>query len=571
MKTFTEFQYTRPDLEQLSHKFKEALAIFNQAKTAEEQRSALKAINQLRKSYESMRDLAHVRFTNNTVDTFYKAENDFYNSKNPVFEGLTNELYDAMLKATFRKELEAAFGSHIFNLAEKAIKVYTPEIQDDLVEENKLGSEYTSLLASAEVEFQGKKHNLSMMGAYMSSPDRAIRQEAARVRWQFFADNEEQLDRIFDDLVKVRTRIAKKLGYENFVQLGYDRMLRTEYSATEVDTFRRQIEKHMVPLASSLRQKQQQLLGLDTLYDYDEPLKFIEGNPEPMGDPRWIIDRGQEMYNKLSKETGDFYRFMDERDLMDLETRPGKAPGGYCTYLENFDVPYIFANFNGTKGDIFVLTHEAGHAFQVFSSRGQEIPEYQWPTMEACEIHSMSMEFFTRSYMDLFFGKKADEYRFAHLFESIAFLPYGSAVDEFQHLVYEQPELSPQARRQAWRAIEEKYLPHRVYNDNPYLEQGGWWQAQRHIFRSPFYYIDYVLAQLCAFQFWFLEMEDHELGLERYVKLCKAGGTKPFLSLVDFAGLESPFEPKVIEKIAERLQGEIEAASQKLLEEKPIH
>ncbi|MEZ4685672.1 MAG: M3 family oligoendopeptidase [Bacteroidia bacterium] len=547
MQTFTEFKYIRPDLDLLGKEFNKELHAFKHAETKEAQRASLKTLNQLRKDYESMRDLAHVRFTNNTRDEFYKQEDDFYNSKNPVYEGLTSELYKALLEARFRPALEKEFGSHIFRLAEKAIKVYSPEIQEDLVEENRLGSVYTSLLASAEVEFQGKKHNLSMMGAYMSSPDREVRREAANIRWQFFADHEQELDRIFDELVKVRTRIARKLGYKNFVQLGYDRMLRTEYGAAEVHAFRQQMEEHMVPLANQLRIKQQELLGLETLYDYDEPLKFAEGNPEPLGDPRWIIDQGQEMYYRLSKETGDFYRFMDERDLMDLETRPNKAPGGYCTYLENFNVPYIFANFNGTKGDIFVLTHEAGHAFQVYSSSGQEVPEYQWPTMEACEIHSMSMEFFTRPYMDLFFGERANQYRFAHLFESISFLPYGTAVDEFQHVVYEQPELSPVERRKIWREIEKKYLPHRTYNQSPYLENGGWWQAQRHIFRTPFYYIDYVLAQLCAFQFWFLEQEDHDKALADYVKLCKAGGTMPFLSLVAFAGLQSPFDPTLIQ------------------------
>lgn len=562
MHTFSSFEYIRPDLEVLTEAFDKALAVFDDAQSVDDQRDALKKLNLLRKGYESMRDLAHVRFTIDTRDEFYKKEEEFFNNENPKYSGLVSRLYQALLKARFKEELIQEFGDHIFKLAEKAVKVYAPEIQEDLVEENRLRSEYTSLLASAEVTFQGKDHNLSMMGVYMSNPDRALRKGAAEARWQFLAENEAELDRLFDELVRVRTRIAHKLGYDNFVQLGYDRMLRTEYGPEEVDIFRKQIEKHVVPLATNMRKNQQERLGLNELLHFDEPLKFAEGNPEPMGDPRWIIDRGQEMYNKLSKETGDFYRFMDERELMDLETRPGKAPGGYCTYLDNFEVPYIFANFNGTKGDIFVLTHEAGHAFQVYSSRGQEVPEYQWPTMEACEIHSMSMEFFTRSYMDLFFGEKADQYRYAHLFEAIAFLPYGSAVDEFQHIVYEQPELTPVERRAAWREIEKKYIPHRDYDGIDYLEAGGFWQAQRHIYKTPFYYIDYVLAQLCAFQFWFKALDDHDKAFAGYVKLCKAGGTMPFLSLVEYADLQSPFDGTVIQQVVERLKHKINIENQ---------
>ncbi|MFK7973105.1 MAG: M3 family oligoendopeptidase [Bacteroidia bacterium] len=557
METFSNFVYKRPDLDALAKDFEIALERFTSAESIDSQREALAQLNVLRKSFESMRDLAHVRFTHDTRDTFYKEENDFFNEESPRYEGLVSALYNALLKARFKDGLIAEFGDHIFRLSEKAINVYAPEIEEDLKEENRLRSEYTSLLASAEVMFKGKKHNLSMMGVYMSSPDRQLRKEASNARWSFLHERQDEFDRLFDELVKVRTRMAKKLGYDNFVQLGYDRLSRTEYGPAEIKAFRAQIAEHVVPLASSMRDRQQHRLGLDSLNHYDEPLLFPDGNPQPLGDPRWIIDRGQEMYNKLSQETGDFYRFMDERELMDLETRPGKAPGGYCTYLDNFEVPYIFANFNGTKGDIFVLTHEAGHAFQVYSSRGQEVPEYQWPTMEACEIHSMSMEFFTRPYMDLFFEEKADQYRYAHLFEAIAFLPYGAAIDEFQHVVYEQPELSPAERRAAWRDIERKYLPHRDYDGNDYLELGGFWQAQRHIFKMPFYYIDYVLAQLCAFQFWFKAIDNHDQAFADYVKLCKAGGTMPFLSLVDYAGLKSPFDNSVIKSVVERLSQEI--------------
>ncbi|MGB1216794.1 MAG: M3 family metallopeptidase, partial [Saprospiraceae bacterium] len=209
---------------------------------------------------------------------------------------------------------------------------------------------------------------------------------------------------------------------------------------------------------------------------------------------------------------------------------------------------------NGTSHDIDVLTHEAGHAFQVYESRNMEVMEYHWPTYEACEIHSMSMEFFTWPWMKLFFEEDAEKYYFAHLAGSLLFLPYGVAVDEFQHVVYENPDMTIAERNQAWRDIEKKYLPHRKYVDNDFLEKGGFWQQQGHIFQTPFYYIDYTLAQVCAFQFWKRDREDHKDAWADYVKLCQVGGSQSFLDLVEYANLRSPFEDGCVKDVIDVIQ-----------------
>ena len=217
-------------------------------------------------------------------------------------------------------------------------------------------------------------------------------------------------------------------------------------------------------------------------------------------------------------------------------------------------MPFIFSNFNGTSGDIDVLTHEAGHAFQVYCSKDYQIPEYHWPTYEACEIHSMSMEFFTWPWMELFFKEDTAKYRFTHLSEALLFIPYGVTVDEFQHFVYAHPEASPQDRKAAWREIEKKYLPHRDYEDNDYLERGGYWHQQGHIFGDPFYYIDYTLAQICAFQFWKRSRENRETAWADYLRLCQAGGSQSFLELVGLANLISPFEDGCIASVVKVIE-----------------
>jgi M3 family oligoendopeptidase len=345
--------------------------------------------------------------------------------------------------------------------------------------------------------------------------------------------------------------MASKLGFDSFVELGYARMLRTDYDAQDVANYRAAILTHIVPLTQQLYAEQAKRLGLDQLAHYDTGLLFPNGNARPQGNPEWIVGQASTMYQELSPETDAFFQFMQQHQLMDLISRDGKATGGYCTYIPDYRAPFIFSNFNGTNADIDVLTHEAGHAFQVYSSRDFETSEYNWPTYEACEIHSMSMEFFTWPWMKLFFGSEVDRYHYGHLASALYFLPYGVAVDEFQHYVYENPDDSPAQRNAAWRAIERKYLPHRDYSDQPFLEAGGFWQKQTHIFGMPFYYIDYTLAQVCAFQFWLRNQDDHQQAWADYVRLCQAGGSKAFLQLVDLAGLDSPFAAGTVERVAQ--------------------
>jgi M3 family oligoendopeptidase len=339
------------------------------------------------------------------------------------------------------------------------------------------------------------------------------------------------------------------LGYKNFVELGYARLTRTDYNAEMVANFRKQVEEYIVPVATRLKERQRKRIGVDELKYYDDRFSFKTGNPTPKGDPEWIINNGKKMYSELSPETEEFFNFMLDHELMDLVSKKGKASGGYCTFFTEYKAPFIFSNFNGTSGDIDVLTHEAGHAFQVYLSRDYQIPEYNWPTLEACEIHSMSMEFFTWPWMELFFKEDTDKYKFSHLSEGLLFIPYGVAVDEFQHFVYENPEATPTERKRAWREIEKKYLPHRNYEGNEYLENGGFWHQQGHIFNSPFYYIDYTLAQICAFQFWKKMHENREAAWSDYVHLCKQGGSKPFTELVKEAKLISPFEDGCVKSV----------------------
>lgn len=550
---FTEFEYKRPKYEDIKVRFLELIVNMTDC-SYESLKTHMAEINALRNHIQSMNTLVSIRYSINTEDAFYKEEKTYWDDISPEYEALDSKFYKILVESEHRKSLEKDFGKQFLKIAEYSLKSFSKEIIEELKEENKLASEYTRLLASAKIMFEGEERNLSGMGPFMISKDRSIREAASKEYYNFFEQNEAQFDEIFDKLVKLRDKMAKKLGYENFIELGYIRMLRTDYNADMVANYRKQILKYIVPFAGELYKRQQERLNLETLRYFDENYEFESGNPEPKGDSKFIVQNGVKMYSELSKETKEFFEFMMTHELMDLETKKGKGSGGYCTYIPEYKAPFIFSNFNSTDADIDVLTHEAGHAFQVYQSRWIEIPELNFPTYESCEIHSMSMEFITYPWMELFFKEDTPKYKYSHMGSTIKFLPYGVLVDEFQHVIYENPQMSVEERKKAWRELEKKYQPHKNYEGCDYLEKGNWWLKQGHIFKNPFYYIDYTLAQICALQFWQKMEHNREEAWQDYLRICNIGGTKSFLEIVKEARLKSPFEDGCVSSVVDEIK-----------------
>lgn len=549
MMQFKDYVYTRPNMDEVKIKFDDLLLQFNNAETFDLQDEVLTKIVALRNNVETMATLVSVRHSIDTRDEFYEGENDFVDENMPIYEGLISNFYQALIKSPFKEDLKHKWGEHLFNLAETTLKTFKPEVVSLLQKENKLVSTYVKLKASAKIDFEGEERNLSQMGPFTQSKDRDMRRKANKAVNDFYESHEETFDDVYDQLVKTRHEIALKLGYKNFVELGYARLLRTDYNAEDVANYRNQVYDVVVPMANDLRKKQAKRLNIEALKFYDESLDFLTGNPTPKGDPEWIIKQGKQMYEAMSKETHVFFNEMLDKGLLDLTTKAGKAGGGYCTFIPDYKSPFIFSNFNGTSGDVDVLTHEAGHAFQVYESRNYALPEYVWPTLEACEIHSMSMEFFAWPWMEKFFKEDVDKYFYAHLNGAVLFIPYGVTVDAFQHFVYENPDASPKERKEAWKTFENKFLPQRDYDGFDLLERGGYWYRQGHIFQDPFYYIDYTLAQVCAFDFWHRSRIDRETAWKDYLKLCQSGGSQSFVNLLKVANLSNPFEEGSIEKI----------------------
>lgn len=553
---FKDFQYVRPNVEEMKTQFTALLEEMKVATTIEAQSIAIEKVNALRSAFSTAANLVYIRASIDTNDGYYQSERDYLDEIEPEIDELVTEYYKVLVASPFREQLEAEWGSQLFALADNQIKGFAPEIMELMQKENKLSSEYSKLVASAQIEFNGETLTLAQLGPFMESTDRATRKAARVASTSFFVEHEGKFDTIYDELVKIRHEMATRLGFKNYVELGYVLMNRIDYNAEMVANFREQVAEKIVPLVTKLQERQAKRLGLEKLKFYDENFEYETGNAKPKGDAAWIIENGKKMYEELSPETAEFIHDLLDRQLLDVEAKKGKESGGYCTFIEDYNAPFIFSNFNGTSGDIDVLTHEAGHAFQVYTTnKTNTVPEYLWPTYESCEIHSMSMEFFTWPWMELFFKEDTEKYKFSHLSSGLIFLPYGVAVDEFQHIVYENPEMTPAERKAAWKSLEAKYLPNRDYDGIDYFERGGVWQRQSHIYTGPFYYIDYTLAQICAFQFWKRSREDFEGAWKDYLHICEVGGSLPFNAIVKEAGLISPFEDGCVDSVI----GEIES------------
>lgn len=383
---------------------------------------------------------------------------------------------------------------------------------------------------------------------FQTDADRDTRHDAEMARWGWFADNGDEIDRIFDELVKVRNRMALALGLRSFTELGYLRMQRVDYSQGDVERLRATVERTLVPLCVQIREQQAERLGIAALAYWDEQIFDLEPAPRPQGLPEWICDRAREGFDELLPELGELFGVMRERGYLDLVARDGKAPGGFCVSVPSVGMPFIFSNFNGTAQDVVVLIHEMGHAFQYFQSRDLPLYDYLWPTMESAEITSHGLEYLTLPLAPRIFGAGAARYQQQHVTSNLLFIPYGVAVDEFQHLVYANPAASIAERHEMWRSVEAKYLPQRRFGDLAHPAAGRFWHTQRHIFAAPFYYIDYVLALTAAKQIWARSLDDPQDGVARYLAVARQGGQLPFQQLVRTAELDF-FEPNCLAAI----------------------
>lgn len=551
MEKFKDFVYTRPDFareEEAVQKYTENL---KKASSYEEFRRLLMEREEEASHFYTMKTVAYIRNTMDTTDAFYEGEMNAFYEEHARLILLNQEADAAFLASPFVEQFREEFGNIPIQEKEMAQKLANPAVAEDFTKESMLCQEYSRIVSSCRTEFRGEMCSFSRLLKHMESVDRKERREAFQAWADLYASVADELDAVYDKMIALRKGMAKKLGFDSFISMSYARMGRMDYGPEDVALFRRQVLEEVVPFCSALFERQAKRIGLAKVEWYDEALAYPDGNAVPRGTKDEMLDAAQKMYHELSPKTAEFFDFMIEHDLFDLEGRPGKQPGGYCTTLRDEKAPFIFANYNGTSADVDVLTHEAGHAFEGYvACRKHPLSCMVWSTSEINEIHSMSMEFFTYPWMEGFFGDKkaADRYRKMHLETNLEVVPYMVCVDEFQHRVYEE-DLDAAGRRRVWKELERTYMPWRSYDGNAFLEGGGFWMQKLHIFLHPFYYIDYALAQMGAFEFYQKMSLDRSEAWDNYYKLCQLGGSRGYFETLEYAGLSNPFQDGTVKKI----------------------
>ena len=554
---FSDMPYTRVNMDKVKAFFEKLIEDSRAAKSGEEQLALHRSYYEFSDEVVTNIKLGMIRHTIDTADEFYSDENDYIDSITPVLSMYDNKYKEVLYSSPYRDYLEENISRVAFKNIELAMKSIDEKIVPLMQEENELVSRYDKLIASAKIPFDGEEYNLSLMRKFMVSDDRDVRKRAWKAVSDYFCSVTDEIDEIYDKMVKNRTAQAQALGYENYIELGYNRMQRNSYRREQVESFRRQVKDSFVPFVCKIQKERKAQIGVDELKYYDNDIFFPEGNPAPTGTPEEILKAGQQMYSELSPETKEFFDFMMENELFDVLGRKTKKQGGYMDFLPVYKSPFIFANFNGTSSDVDVITHECGHAFQGYLARNEEIREHNDLTMETAEIHSMSMEYFTYGWMDKFFGERADDYLKMHLQDSVTFIPYGCMVDEFQHIVYEKYDMTPEQRKQVWAQLEKTYRPWLDYDNDPFFANGGYWQRQLHIFGMPFYYIDYVLASVVAMQFKVWMDKDYDEAWQHYLKLCRLSAKDFYETELNEAGLKSPFEDGCIEELVSEFEKKI--------------
>jgi M3 family oligoendopeptidase len=554
---FQQFELPAPTYDGVASEYGELGRALDAAATGAEAVTVVEKWDALRRRLATWSTLVKIRFHQDTRKDEYKVALEYCDELEPKLTNLAVGMKRRLTESPHRPSIEARFGSYAFELWKCDIAAFDPAIEDDLVEHARLIADYTELMSSGKFEFLGQSLTLSELMKYNEHPDRAVRRDASRLRWRWFGENGQSFDTIFQQLVRLRQTMAEKLGQANFIRVGYQRMQRVDYDEADVERFRTQVRELVVPLATELRRRQARELGVDPLMAWDEAIHDPAGDPKPQGDHDWMVNQASKMFAELGGGMEELFARMRAENLMDLNSREGKAGGGFCEVLPDLGMPFIFANSNGTMRDVTIFTHEMGHAIQSHASLGHPLLEYVMATADSAEIHSLGLEFLSWPQMRNFFGEDAARYCRTHLTQMLLFVPYGVAVDHFQHLVYAKPQATPDERAAMWQEMERMYLPSLRWGDLDYPASGRRWQAQLHIYVHPFYYIDYTLALTCALQLWMRAASNRPAAIKTYLELCRRGGEAPFGELVKSGGLDSPFEEGCLARVVEHVRREL--------------
>lgn len=434
-----------------------------------------------------------------------------------------------------------------------------------------LAQKYDQIIGAMTVQFEGREQTLAQMGKYQESTDRGVREDAWRAVVERRGRDVDAIDAIYDEMISRRHRVARQAGFDGFAGHAFKRMHRFDYGVKECEEFQRGVEEHIVPLMRRLDEQRRRSLGLGSLRPWDmgvdvkgrPPLRPYEGGRELVSKTRAVFERLDPRLAGMFAELGDGGSARGPADgaCLDLDSRKGKAPGGYQYMLDRSQRPFIFMNAAGLSKDVVILVHEAGHAFHSMLCRDEPLLAYRHSPIEFAEVASMSMELLTLPHMlGAVYDSAEDHARHVRqqVERSVTVLPWVATIDAFQHWIYANPTHARADRTAQWLALDERF--------GSRLDWGGLegarstaWQRQQHLFSVPFYYIEYGIAQLGALGLWLQAREKGERhAIDRYVAALSLGGGKPLPELFGAAGLAFEFGGDTLARVAERLERELE-------------
>ncbi len=546
-----KFYYKQPDMEKIISLYNKLLNDFNKV-SYDEQLIIIEKINNIRDNFFSMYWISYINYLLDVNNNYWNEQEKFFAINDPIINNYRLKYYEEINKSKYKNKLIKILGNKVFEIASLETRLINDNINEYLKEEKELSNYYSKLISSQKVVFNGEEISLSMHNKNINSFSRSVRIKAQKVRKECFEKIEDEIDDILDKLIIVRNNIAKELGFNSYTDLSYIKMKRIGYGRKEVEIFRNEVIKYLVPYILKLKERQRKNLGVDILYYYDENVLFRDGNSIKKGDVKYDIESALKMFKEISPEIYKAFKMMIKEDLVDLESRKGKSGGGITTYIPNDKVPIFVTNFSNTNSDVKVLMHEFGHSFQLYSSRNLKYYENWWPTFDTCEIHSKAMELLTIPYMNYFF-EYPEKNKYEQLTSILIEICYICLIDEFQHEIYDKKELTKLDRKKLFRKLEKKYMPWINYVDNDYLEKGNTFQKQTHIFCYPFYYIDYALSDIVALQFYSKSINNKKEMWNKYIKFCSEGGKYSFIEILKRNDLDSPFEKDTVKKIIDSL------------------
>jgi oligoendopeptidase F len=431
-------------------------------------------------------------------------------------------------------------------------------------EESKLAQEYDKIIGAQMVEFRGTPHTMQQMGVYLEENDRATREDAWRAREARRAADEAALDILYDRMLEIRRQIAKNAGKADSREYVFAMKLRFDDTPEDCLAFHAAIERHVVPVISRFNARRREQLGLESLRPWEFAINgtCTQIDPErrpplrPFEDVARLSAGCRTIFHQVDGELGSFYDRMMEQGVLDLASRPGKAPGGYMTRLPLRRLPFIFMNAVGLKRDVDTLLHEGGHAFHYFLAQHQPLHAYHRTTHEFSEVASQAMEFLARPYIGEFYAPE-DQARLRddQLQQALGFLPFMAMIDAFQHWVYTTDDASATARHAKWAELEARFRPDIDWQGLEAARDAGW--QYPHVFTSPFYYVEYGISLLAALRVWLNSLEDAPGAVAAYKAALALGGSRPLPDLFAAAGAEFGLDDRIVRDIVARTVAQI--------------